>query len=55
MAKNPYQPDLRTFLQFVENELAYLEEGELSYDHARLKAAAALVILKEYLETTIAE
>lgn len=52
--KNPYQPDLRPFLKFVEQELEYLQENDLSYEPKLLKAAGALVVLQEYLTEEIA-
>lgn len=53
--KNPYDPDFRPFLKFVEDELEYLQENDLSYEPELLKAAGALVVLREYLQDKLAE
>lgn len=52
---NPYQPDLRPFLGYVERELEYLEPFDLTGDPELMKAAGALVVLQEYLERLIGE
>ena len=51
--KNPYQPDLKPFLEYVESELIYLEPFDLSGDPELMKAAGALVTIQEYLEKKI--
>ena len=50
---NPHKPDLRPFLKYVEDELGYLQENDLSYEPELLKAAGALVVLQEYLQKEI--
>lgn len=52
---NPYQPDLRPFLGYVERELDYLAPFDLTGDPELMKAAGALVVLQEYLERLIGE
>ena len=41
--------DYKQFLSLVEEELEYMEAFDLSYEYRLMKAAGALVILKEYL------
>lgn len=50
MSKNPYQPDLRPFLEYVNQELDYVSAFDLGSDPRLLKVGGALVILQEYLE-----
>ena len=47
--------DYKQFLSLVEEELEYMEAFDLSYEYRLMKAAAALVILKEYLEARLKE
>lgn len=53
--KNPYQPDLRPFLAYVEAELDYLAAFDLSDEPEMMKAAGALVVLREYLQNLLSE
>lgn len=54
MADNPYKPDFRPFLKYVEEELEYMEPFDLGSDPRLLKVAGALVVLQEYLTEEIA-
>jgi hypothetical protein len=47
--------DYKQFLSLVEEELEYMEAFDLSYEYRLMKAAGALVILKEYLEARLKE
>lgn len=47
--------DYKKFLSLVEEELEYMEAFDLSYEHRLMKAAGALVNLKEYLEARLKE
>ena len=47
--------DYKQFLSLVEEELEYMEAFDLSYEYRLMKAAGALVILKEYLESRLKE
>lgn len=44
-----YEEKQNAFLTYVEQELEHLEAFDLSGDYHLLKAAAALVIVREYL------
>lgn len=47
--------DYKQFLSLVEEELEYMEAFDLSYEYRLMKAAGALVTLKEYLEARLKE
>lgn len=53
--ENPYHPDLRPFLKFVEDELEYLSSFDLSCEPELLKVAGALVVLREYLQAALSK
>lgn len=53
--KNPYQPDFRPFLTYVEEELEYLEAFDLASDYRLSRVAGALGILQEYLTEALSE
>ena len=47
--------DYKQFLSLVEEEIEYMEAFDLSYEYGLMKAAGALVTLKEYLEARLKE
>lgn len=47
--------DYKLFLSLVNDELEYLEPFDLSGEYELMKAAGALVILKEYIEARLKE
>lgn len=47
--------DYKLFLSLVNEELEYLGPFSLEYEYELMKAAGALVVLKEYLESKIRE
>lgn len=51
---NPYRPDFRPFLKYVEDELEYMAPFDLAGEPRLLKVAGALVVLQEYLKEEIA-
>ena len=47
--------DYKLFLSLVNEELEYLGPFSLEYEYELMKAAGALVVLKEYIESKIQE
>ena len=47
--------DYKQFLSLVSEELDYLQAFSLECEHDLMKAAGALVTLKEYIETKLIE
>ena len=45
--------DYGLFLKLVEEELDYLQGADLSYEPDRLKAAGALVVLQEWIQSQL--
>lgn len=47
--------DYKLFLSLVNEELEYLGPFSFEYEYELMKAAGALVVLKEYIESKIQE
>lgn len=47
--------DYKLFLALVNDELEYLGPFSFEYEYELMKAAGALVVLKEYIETKMQE
>ena len=47
--------DYKLFLSLVNEELEYLGPFSFEYEYELIKAAGALVVLKEYIESKIQE
>ena len=47
--------DYKQFLLLVDEEIEYMQAFDLSYEPEFLKAAGALITLKEYIEVQLKE